>query len=103
MIKVQFCNFFELTATELVGGVSAVVREVAELQSIDAFLIGARVLYHGVARMDPRRAHGHIVLVRAITAVVDAVAQLVLGDALVIGALEPPGCVALEVRCRMSR
>lgn len=53
--------------------------------------------------MDPRRAHGHIVFVRAITAVVDAVTQLILGDALVIGALESPGCVALEVRCRMSK
>lgn len=41
----------------------------------------------------------HIILVRTVAAIVDSVAQLVLGDALVIRALESSVRIALEVCC----
>lgn len=44
-------------------------------------------------------ADRHVVLVGTVAAVVDPVAQLILGDALVVGALEPLLRVALEIGC----
>lgn len=62
------------TTAKLVGGVAAVVTEVAELLSIHALLVRAGVLGHGIARLNPGRAHGHVILVRAVAAIIHAVA-----------------------------
>lgn len=94
---VPFKRKQRLTTAKFIGGVAAIVAKVAELSAVDALLVGASVLVYGIARTNSRRAHRHIVLVRSVAAVVDTVAQLILGDALVICALEPPRCVAFKV------
>lgn len=66
---------------------------------VDALFVRAGVLRDRVARTGLLHAHRHVVLVGTVAAVVDPVAQLVPGDTLVIGALEPSMRVALEVRC----
>lgn len=66
---------------------------------VDALLVCAGVLRDRMARTGLLHTHRHVVLVGTIAAVVDPIAQLVPGDTLMIGALEPPVCIALEVRC----
>lgn len=64
-------------AAEFVGGVPAVVGEVAELRAVDAVAVGALELRIGVARLDARGAQRHVVLVGPVAAVVYAVTYLV--------------------------
>lgn len=65
---------------------------------VDALLVCTGILRDRVARTSLLHAHRHVVLVGTIAAVVDPIAQLVPGDALMVGALEPPVCITLEVR-----
>lgn len=66
-------------AAELIGGVSTVIREVAQLRAVHTVSVGALELRVGVAGLHPRRAQSHVVLVRTVPAVVHAVAYLVSG------------------------
>lgn len=67
----------QVVAAQLVRRVAAVVRQVAELRARDAVPVRALELLQRVAGSSPRRAQRHVVLVRPVAAVVDAVAHLV--------------------------
>lgn len=66
---------------EFVGGVAAVVGEVTQLCSIHTVSVGTLELCVRVAWLHARRTQCHVVLVRAVTAVVHTVANLVSGRA----------------------
>lgn len=89
----------KLTASQLVRQISAIVREIAEFQMVDTFLVRAGVFRDRVARTSLFYAHRHVVLVGTVAAVVEPIAQLVSGDTLMVGTLEPSVCITLEVRC----
>jgi len=63
-----------LTASQFVGQITAIVREIAEPRTIDALLVRAGVLREGIARTNLFHAHRHVVLVGAVAAIVDSVA-----------------------------
>lgn len=64
-------------ASELIRGISAVICEVTKLRALHAMSVGALELRVRVARLDTRRAQCHVVLVRAVTAVVHTITHLV--------------------------
>lgn len=64
----------ELTASQFVRQVAAIVRKIAESYTIDAFLIRAGILGDRVARTSLLDAHRHVVLVGTVAAIVDSVA-----------------------------
>jgi len=86
-----------VVAAQLIAGIATVVGEVAHLGALNAVLVGALVLGVQVAGLLFAGTEGHVVLVAAITAVVHPVADLVAGHASVIGALEPPRGITIEV------
>lgn len=88
----------KLTATKLVRFVAAIVREVADLRTIDALLVRALVLHYRIAGSNPLGTHRQVVLVRTVAAIVDSVTELVARNATVIRALESSQGVAREVR-----
>lgn len=101
------CNMMrpriKLTASQLVRQIPAIVCEIAEFQMVDALLVCTGVLRDRVARTGLLYAHRHVVLVGTIAAVVDSIAQLVPGDTLMVGALEPSVRITLEVRYAMRQ
>lgn len=64
-------------AAQLVGAVPAVVAQVAQAAPLHALLVGALELRERLAGARAAGAQRHVVLVRAVAAVVHAVAHLV--------------------------
>lgn len=85
-------------ASELIRGISAVICEVTKLRALHAMSVGALELRVRVARLDTRRAQCHVVLVRAVTAVVHTITHLVSRYTSVIVTVESSQSIAVEVR-----
>lgn len=65
--------------SQLIRGISAVIREVTELRALGTVPVSALELCVGVAGLDPGGAQRHVVLIRAVAAVIHAVTYLVPG------------------------
>ena len=77
-------------APVLVATVPTVVMQVANLRTLHAITVGALVVAEqaGAGQLGLLDATSDIVFVRAVAAVIDTVAHVKVGDALVVGALE---------------
>lgn len=72
--RVEEYKRIELTASQFIRQVAAIVREIAESYTIDAFLIRTGVLRDRIARTSVLDTHRHVVLVGTISTVVDSIA-----------------------------
>ena len=83
-------TFAFVVASVLVGAVPAVVVQVADVGPLDAVAVGALVVAEqaGAGQLGLLDATSDVVFVRAVAAVIDAVAHVKVGDAFVVGALE---------------
>jgi len=86
-----------LTASKFIGVVIAVADKIAHFEPADALFVGALELVELVARFAALRAQRHVVLIRAIAAVVSAVAKLVARNAKMVVALEATLCITSKV------
>lgn len=65
-------------------------------------MIGTLVFQNWIARPVSGCAKCHVVFIRTVATIVYSVAKLVPGYTLVVRALEPSFCVALEVHCKKT-
>jgi len=86
-----------MMTAQLVTSIAAVIREITDLGSFYTVLVCTLVLSVKVAGLLFASAKGHIVFVTAIAAIVDAIANLVAGNAPMIGTLEAAQCVTVKV------
>lgn len=63
-----------MMTSQFIRQVAAIIREIAESCTSDAFLIRTGVLRDRIARTSVLDTHRHVVLVRSISTVVDSIA-----------------------------
>lgn len=86
-----------MMATQFIRRIATVIGIVTNLRALNTFLVGALVLCVQVARLLLACTQGHVVFIRAVTAIVHAVANLVASYASVVGALESSQGVTIEI------